>query len=330
MKPRAVITGVAGQDGSYLAEFLLDKGYEVHGLVRAENLENPEDKLWRLQPFLQDLVIHATSLDNPGGISRILARVKPHECYHLAAHSFVTYSFEDDFGIMSTNLSTTVFMLAAIREACPECRFYFAGSSEMFGNAAETPQHELTPFNPRTPYGISKLTGFHVTKAYRHTHGLFACSGILFNHESPRRGREFVTRKITQAVARISLGKQSELRLGNLDAVRDWGYAGDYVQAMWLMLQQDRPDDYVVATGVPRTVREFAQTAFREVGLDWRDYVRVDPLFYRPSETCPLVGQPAKARAQLGWTPSVSFQGLVSMMIHSDLEGAAQQKAIYR
>ena len=311
MKPRAVITGVAGQDGSYLAEFLLDKGYEVHGLVRAENLENPEDKLWRLQPFLQDLVIHATSLDNPGGISRILARVKPHECYHLAAHSFVTYSFEDDFGIMSTNLSTTVFMLAAIREACPECRFYFAGSSEMFGNAAETPQTRIDALqSPHGRYGISKLTGFHVTKAYRHTHGLFACSGILFNHESPRRGREFVTRKITQAVARISLGKQSELRLGNLDAVRDWGYAGDYVQAMWLMLQQDRPDDYVVATGVPRTVREFAQTAFREVGLDWRDYVRVILSFTGlPKHALWWVNLPRLAHSSDG-LPRCPFKGL--------------------
>ena len=326
MKPRAVITGVAGQDGSYLAELLLEKGYEVHGLVRRDALESVEDRLWRLQPFLGDLVLHASSLDNTGGISRIVAKIKPRECYHLAAHSFVSYSFEDDFAIISANLNTTLFMLAAIREEAPECRFYHAGSSEMFGNAPETPQNESTPFNPRTPYGISKLAGFHVTKAYQHAHKLFACTGILFNHESPRRGPEYVTRKITRAVAHISLGMQSELRLGNLDAVRDWGYSRDYVRAMWMMLQQDRPDDYVIATGIPHSVKEFAATAFRKVGLDWKNYVTSDPKFYRESEECPLIGDASKARAKLGWAPSVQFEDLVSIMVREDLAEVQSRK----
>jgi GDPmannose 4,6-dehydratase len=316
---KALITGISGQDGSYLAELLLEKGYEVHGLVRRNAIESPEDKLWRLRTFLSDLDLHVCSLDNPERISGILRKIKPHECYHLAAHSFVNYSFEDDFAIMSTNLNTTLFTLAAIREEAPECRFYYAGSSEMFGNAPETPQNESTPFNPRTPYGISKLAGFHVTKAYRHAHKLFACTGILFNHESPLRDPEFVTRKITRAVAHISLGIQSGLTLGNLDAVRDWGYSGDYVRAMWMMLQQDRPDDYVIATGIPHSVKEFAAMAFREVGLDWRNYVTTDPQFYRAPEVCPLIGDASKARSRLGWAPSVQIEDLVSMMVREDL-----------
>lgn len=319
MKTTAIITGLGGQDGSFLAEFLLEKGYEVHGLVRLEALENPEDNLWRLQPFIDDVVLHANSLDNPAGIARILEQVKPREFYHLAAHSYVSYSFEDDFAVMSTNINTTLFVLAAIRQAVPQCRFYFAGSSELFGIAPESPQDESTPFNPRTPYGISKLAGFHVTKAYRYTHGIFACNGILFNHESPRRGLEFVTRKISRAVAQIHLGMRSELRLGNLDAVRDWGYSGDYVQAMWLMLQQEQPDDYVVATGIPHTVRDFAEAAFREVDLDWKQFVRVDPLLYRSPEPCPLIGCSDKARARLGWAPTVSFEDLVSLMVREDI-----------
>ncbi|MBI5571865.1 MAG: GDP-mannose 4,6-dehydratase [Desulfomonile tiedjei] len=327
MKPKAVITGLAGQDGSYLAEFLLEKGYEVHGLVRRDALESPEDKLWRLQPFLSDLILHASSLDNPGGISSILAKVKPRECYHLAAHSFVNYSFEDDFAVMAANLNTTLFVLAAVREVVPECRFYFAGSSEMFGNAPVSPQNESTPFNPRTPYGISKLAGFHVTKTYRDAHRLFACTGILFNHESPRRGLEYVTRKISHAAARISLGRQSQLRLGNLDALRDWGHSADYVRAMWLMLQQDRPDDYVVASGVAHTVREFAETAFREVGLDWKKFVCVDPQLYRSPETRPLTGDSSKSRTKLGWAPSVSFEELVSIMVQADLKEINRRSA---
>jgi GDPmannose 4,6-dehydratase len=317
---KALITGISGQDGSYLAELLLEKGYEVHGLVRRYAIESPEDKLWRLGTFLSDLDLHVCSLDNPERISGILRKIKPRECYHLAGHSFVSYSFEDDFTTISTNLNTTLFMLAAIREASPRCRFYCAGSSEMFGNAPETPQNESTPFNPRTPYGISKLAGFHVTKAYRHTHRLFACTGILFNHESPRRDQQFVTRKITRAVAHISLGMQRELRLGNLEAVRDWGYSRDYVRAMWMMLQQDRPDDYVIATGIPHSVKQFADLAFREVGLDWKDYVTADPQFYRAPEVCPLVGDASKARSRLGWEPSVQFEDLISMMVREDLD----------
>lgn len=318
MKHRAIITGISGQDGSYLAELLLEKGYEVHGFVRREALENPKGKLWRLEPILSDLVLHASSLNNPAGVSRVLAKVKPTELYHLAAHSFVSFSFEDEVTIFGSNVSTTLSVLAAVRDEVPLCRFYFAGSSEMFGNAQESPQNESTPFNPRTPYGVSKLAGLHVARAYREFHGIFVCAGILYNHESPRRGLEFVTRKITHAVARISAGLQHELRLGNLEAVRDWGYCPDYVRAMWLMLQQDHPDDYVVATGITHTVAEFAEAAFREVGLDWRDFVIVDPKLYRGPESSPLTGDASKARRQLGWKPRVTFEELVSMMVRED------------
>lgn len=323
LKRTAFITGVGGQDGSYLAELLLEKGYEVHGLVRRDAVESPEHKLWRLQPFLSSLTLHVASLDNPVGISRLLSEIKPHECYHLAAHSFVSHSFEDGIETLNANVNSTLSILAAIRAVIPRCRFYFAGSSEMYGNAPESPQNEATPFNPRTPYGISKLVGLHVARAYRDSHGLFACTGILFNHESPRRGLEYVTRKITHAAVQISLGKQSELRLGNLTAVRDWGYCGEYVRAMWLMLQQDRPDDYVIATGVPHTVEEFAEAAFREVGLNWRDFVRVDPQLYRHPEVSHLTGDFSKARRRLGWEPRVSFEELVSMMVREDVRRSA-------
>jgi GDPmannose 4,6-dehydratase len=316
---KALITGISGQDGSYLAEFLLEKGYEVHGIVRREALESPGLALWRLESCLSRLVLHGASLENPISLFKILSKVKPHECYHLAAHSFVSHSFEDDYSAIPKNLNTTVFVLSAVREVLPNCKVYFAGSSEMFGNAPTTPQNELTPFNPRTPYGISKLAGFHLMRVYKNTHRLFACSGILFNHESPRRGLEFVTRKITNAVAQIKRGIRSELRLGNLEAVRDWGFSKDYVRAMWLMMQQDRPDEYVIATGVPHSVKEFAEIAFREAGLDWKHYVSTDPQFYRSPEKCPLIGDSTKARTRLGWSPQVSFEDLVSLMVREDL-----------
>ena len=246
---KALITGITGQDGSYLAEFLLDKGYEVHGIVRRVAFEDTEHRLWRIRHLIDKLFLHSGSLESYASIFKIMGNVRPDECYHLAAQSFVSYSFEDAFSTINTNINGTLYVLSAIKEIAPKCKFYFAGSSEMFGLVKETPQRESTPFHPRSPYGISKVSGFHLTQNYREAYDVFACSGILFNHESPRRGFEFVTRKISRAVAEIKLGRRKQLKLGNLDAKRDWGFAGDYVRAMWLMLQQDAPDDYVIATG---------------------------------------------------------------------------------
>ncbi|MEW6386837.1 MAG: GDP-mannose 4,6-dehydratase [Thermodesulfobacteriota bacterium] len=325
MTKKALLTGITGQDGSYLAEFLLDQGYEVHGLIRRVALEDPQHRLWRLQPIMDRLVLHAVSLESYPSIFKVMAEVQPDECYHLAAQSFVSYTFEDEFATISTNINGTHFVLSAIKEAAPRCRFYFAGSSEMFGTAGESPQHEGTPFNPRSPYGISKVAGFHLTKNYRQIYQIHASSGILFNHESPRRGFEFVTRKISHGVARIKLGQLKELPLGNLEARRDWGFAGDYVKAMWLMLQQDRPDDYVIATGEEHAVKDFAELAFAHVGLDWRDYVVVDDRFFRPAEIHTLRGDCRKARQVLGWQPQVSFPELVRMMVDADLEMAQKE-----
>lgn len=246
--------------------------------------------------------------------------MKPNECYHLAAQSFVSYSFQDEFSTINTNVNGTHYILAAIKELAPHCRFYFAASSEMFGKVREIPQNENTPFHPRSPYGISKVAGFDLTRNYREGYGMFACSGILFNHESPRRGFEFVTRKITHAVAEIKFGLAKELRLGNLDARRDWGFSGDYVEAMWLMLQQDKPDDYVIATGETHTVKEFAQLAFSHAGLDWKKYVKIDKNFYRPAEVHLLMGDYSKAKRKLGWKPKVKFKELVKMMVDTDLD----------
>jgi len=252
---RALITGITGQDGSYLAELLLKKGYEVHGIVRRVALEDPSHRLWRLRDVINKIILHPGSLESYASITKIVQTVKPNECYHLAAQSFVSYSFEDEFSTINTNINGTHYMLSAVKEWAPKCRFYFAGSSEMFGKVHETPQKETTPFHPRSPYGISKVAGFDLTRNYREAYDLFAVSGILFNHESPRRGFEFVTRKISYAVARIKAGFEKELRVGNLDAARDWGFAGDYVEAMWRMLQQPTADDYVIATGESHTVR---------------------------------------------------------------------------
>lgn len=317
---RALITGITGQDGSYLAEFLLDRGYEVHGIVRRVAIEDPEQRLWRIRHIWERLHIHAGSLESYASIFKVIERVQPDECYHLSAQSFVSYSFEDEFSTINTNVNGTHFVLAALKDAAPRCRFYFAGSSEMFGNAPESPQKETTPFYPRSPYGISKVAGFHLTRNYREAYGLFGVSGILFNHESPRRGLEFVTRKVTRTAARIKLGLTNELRLGNLDARRDWGFAGDYVRAMWLMLQQEEPSDYVIATGETHSVRELVQTAFALVDLDWREYVVVDEALFRPAEVFDLRGDAGKARRELGWEPQVGFRDLVRMMVESDLE----------
>jgi len=323
---KALITGITGQDGSYLAEFLLSKGYEVHGIIRRVAIEDPEHRLSRIRHILDKIVLHPASLESYASIFNVINKVKPNECYHLAAQSFVTYSFEDEFSTINTNINGTHFVLSAIKDRAPHCRFYFAASSEMFGFAKETPQNENTPFHPRSPYGISKVAGFDLTRNYREAYGLFACNGIFFNHESPRRGFEFVTRKITNAVAEIKLGFSKELRLGNLEAKRDWGYAEDYVKAMWLMLQQEEPDDYVIATGETHSVKEFVKLAFSRVGLDWQDYVITDERFYRPAEVYELKGDYSKAKKKLRWEPTVSFEELVKMMVEVDLKRNGQTK----
>jgi GDPmannose 4,6-dehydratase len=320
MTKRALITGITGQDGSYLAEHLLSLGYEVHGLIRRVALEDPQRRFTRLTHLLDKIVLHPASLESYPSIFHVVSQHKFDECYHLAAQSFVAESFMDGFSTMNTNINGTHYMLAALRELQPGCRFYFAGSSEMFGKVRETPQTEKTPFHPRSPYGISKVAGFDLTRNYREAYGMFCLSGILFNHEGPRRGFEFVTRKITSNVARIKLGLSKELLLGNLDAKRDWGHAKDYVRAMYLMLQQEQPDDYVVATGETHTVREFCELAFGEVGLDYRDYVRTDERFLRPAEVDLLVGDASKARSELKWESQYSFPELVREMVQADLK----------
>ena len=321
MKKRALITGITGQDGSYLSELLIQKGYEVHGLVRRVALEDAEHRLTRISKVRDQIKLHAGSLESYASLHKILTAVQPDECYHLAAQSFVSYSFEDEFSTFGININGTHFLLSALKDCAPKCRFYFAGSSEMFGKVRETPQTEATPFHPRSPYGISKVAGFELTRNYREAYDMFAVSGILFNHESPRRGYEFVTRKISHGVARIKAGLSKELRLGNLDAKRDWGFAGDYVEAMWLMLQQNKPDDYVVSTGETHSVREFVEAAFHHVGIrDWQQYVVSDPNFFRPAEVNLLLGDASKAQRELGWTPKIKFKELVQMMVDKDLK----------
>lgn len=320
---KALITGITGQDGSYLAELLLEKGYEVHGIVRRVALEDERHRMWRIRHIRDRLILHAASLESFASIYRVVQRVKPDECYHLAAQSFVSYSFEDEFSTLNTNINGTHYMLASLKDVKPDCRFYFAGSSEMFGKVRETPQNELTPFHPRSAYGISKVAAYELTRNYREAYGIYAVGGLVYNHESPRRGYEFVTRKISSGVARIKLGLSKELRLGNLDAIRDWGFAKDYVKAMWLMLQGDSPKDYVVATGIGHSVRECCQVAFAHVGLDYRDYVVVDQTFFRPAEVDLLVGDASKAKQELGWQAEVSFKELVRLMVETDLEFAS-------
>lgn len=320
MQKKALITGITGQDGSYLAELLLSMGYEVHGLVRRVALEDPEHRVVRIKHILNQVTLHPASLESYPSIFSVFSRQQFDECYHLAAQSFVAESFTDGFSTMNTNINGTHYVLAALRELQPHCKFYFAGSSEMFGKVSEVPQHESTILHPRSPYGISKVAGFHLTRNYREAYSMFLCSGILFNHESPRRGFEFVTRKITSTVARIKLGLASELRLGNLEAERDWGHAVDYVRAMHLMLQHSEPDDFVIALGETHSVREFCRLAFSEVNLDYREYVKVDERFYRPAEVDLLIGDPTKARTVLGWQPQYTFHQLVKEMVQRDLE----------
>ena len=319
MTPRkALITGITGQDGSYLAELLLSQGYEVHGIVRRVALEDPENRLGRLEAVRSRLHLHAGSVESYASIHQVIGKVSPDECYHLAAQSFVSYSFDDEFSTLQININGTHYLLAALKSLVPACRIYFAGSSEMFGKAEDVPQTERTRFHPRSTYGISKVAGFELARNYREAYGMHVSSGILFNHESPRRGFEFVTRKITSGVARILAGKTRELRLGNLDAKRDWGHAREYVHAMWLMLQQPAPDDYVVATGEMHSVQEFVQVAFGLAGLDYKDYVVIDPELYRPSEVNVLQGNSSKARQVLGWRHNIGFQQLVHEMVEND------------
>jgi GDPmannose 4,6-dehydratase len=323
-KRKAVITGVTGQDGSYLAELLLEKGYEVHAIVRRAALEDPEHRMSRVQHLTDEIKLHSASLESYPSLFRVVQKVQPDEFYHLAAQSFVSYSFEDEFSILNANINGTHFALSATRECAPNCRFYFAASSEMFGKVKQVPQTEETPFHPRSAYGISKCAGFELTRNYRESYGMHATSGILYNHESPRRGFEFVTRKITSYAARIKLGLADELRLGNLDARRDWGHAKEYVYAMWKMVQQPTPDDYVIATGKTHSVRDFCDYAFGCLGLDYKKYVVTDPQFYRPAEVDVLEGNAAKAHEILGWSPTVSLADLVKEMVDADLKRLTQ------
>jgi GDPmannose 4,6-dehydratase len=315
----ALITGITGQDGSYLAEWLLAQGYRVCGMVRRSSTENFQ----RIEHLRQRIELCQADLLDPTSLTDVLARVRPDEVYNLAAMSFVPTSWQQPVLTAEFTALGVTRLLDAVRLTCPAARFYQASSSEMFGKVRETPQTEATPFHPRSPYGVAKVYGHHITVNYRESYGLFACSGILFNHESPRRGLEFVTRKISHGVARIKLGLADELRLGNLEAKRDWGFAGDYVRAMWLMLQQDRPDDYVVCSGQAHRVEDFVRTAFDHVGLDWRRYVVIDPAYYRPAEVDLLLGDAAKARRGLGWEPEVHFEKLVTMMVDADLAALA-------
>ncbi len=317
---KALITGASGQDGSFLAELLLKKGYEVHGIVRRVAIEDPIHRLSRINHILDQITLHSGSLESYPSIYNIIEKVKPDECYHLAAQSFVKTSFDDEFSTMNINVNGTHNILSAIKEKAPNCKFYFAASSEMYGKVEETPQTEMTKFHPRSVYGISKCTGYELTRHYREAHNIFACSGILFNHESERRGLEFVTRKITDGVAKIYLKKEQYLTLGNLDAKRDWGYAKDYVEAMYLMLQQSKPDDYVIATGESHSVLEFVKDSFDCVGLNWQGYVKQNPKFMRPAEVDYLIGDYSKAKRVLGWEPKTRFNELVKIMVDYDIK----------
>jgi GDPmannose 4,6-dehydratase len=311
----ALITGVTGQDGSYLAEWLLEQGYRVCGMVRRASTENFQ----RIDHLRNRIQLYQGDLLDQTSMASILEQVQPDEVYNLAAMSFVPTSWQKPVLTAEFTAVGVTRVLDSLRQTCPKARFYQASSSEMFGKVRESPQTETTAFHPRSPYGVAKVYGHYITVNYRESYGLYACSGILFNHESPRRGLEFVTRKITHGVARIKLGLASELRLGNLQAKRDWGFAGDYVRAMWLMLQQEQPDDYVVGTGQTHSVEEFVRIAFERVQLDWRRYVVIDPQFYRPAEVDVLLASPAKAQRQLGWQPEVSFEQLVALMVDADV-----------
>ena len=318
MKLKALITGITGQDGSYLAEFLLKKGYEVHGIVRRVAIENPDHRLWRIKKIQKKIHLHSGTMESYANIFKILNKVKPNEFYHLAAQSYVDYSFEDQFSTLSSNISSTHYCLSAIKESGLKTKFYFAGSSEMFGKVKKTPQNEETPFHPRSPYGISKVAGFDLTRNFRESYGIHASTGILFNHESERRGYEFVTRKITQAVSLIKLKKLKYLELGNLEAKRDWGYAPEYIQAMWLMLQQKKPNDFVVGTGKAYTIKYFAKNAFNVLGLDFQKYIKINKKFFRPAEVDLLVADSSKIKSAIGWKAKTNINKLIEKMVIND------------
>jgi GDPmannose 4,6-dehydratase len=322
MAKRVLITGITGQDGSYLAELLLDKGYDVYGMVRRSSAPN----LWRIQHIVDRIVLKPADLLDQLSLLRLVDEVRPAEIYNLAAMSFVPASWDQPMLTGEFNAQGVTRLLDAVRRVDPGIRIYQASSSEMFGKVREVPQTEQTPFYPRSPYGVSKVFAHYITVNYRESYNLFAVSGMLFNHESPRRGLEFVTRKVSDGVARIKLGLTDTLSIGNLEAQRDWGFAGDYVRAMWLMLQQERPDDYVIATGVSHSVRNLIEIAFSHAGLDWQKHVRIDPALKRPAEVDHLLGDPSKARAELGWTPSVNFKQLVEMMVDADLARVSSTK----
>jgi len=318
MKKVALITGITSQDGYYLSKLLLSKGYEVHGTIRPVSLEDPSRRLWRLDSIADRIILHTISLESFPSIFRLFNEVQPAECYHLAATSFVGYSLEDEFTTIATNINSTHYFLSALRHAVPQCKFYFAGSSEMFGKAPESPQSESTPFNPRSAYGISKVAGYQIMNYYREVYGLQTSCGFMFNHESPKRGYEFVTRKISFTAAQIKLGMAEKIHLGNVQAKRDWGFAGDYVEAMWLMLQKEEPSDYVIATGEVHTVAEFAEIAFNKLGLNFWQYLEVDEKLYRPSEDYILSGDCSKARREIQWEPKLHFDDLIKMMVDRD------------
>jgi len=316
---KAIITGITGQDGSYLAELLLSKDYEVHGLVRRESFEDIE-KLENIKHIKDRLHLHEGSLNDHLTIYKIFSKVLPDECYHLSASSFVNYSFNDEFQTMNNNFNSTHYLLSTIREVKKDCKFYFAGSSEMFGEPIETPQNENTPFNPKSIYGISKVSSHYLLKNYREREGIFACTGIMYNHESPRRGSQFVTKKIISSAVRIKMGLQKELHLGNLDAKRDWGYAPDYVNAMWMILQQEKADDFIIATGNLHTVREFLEITFSYLELNYQDFVKVDSQFFRASEHNPLCGNPTKIKKIIGWKNTKSLENIIKEMIDNEFK----------
>jgi GDPmannose 4,6-dehydratase len=319
MKKKALITGITGQDGSYLAELLLSKKYEVHGIVRRVALENSEQRIWRIKNILNKIKIHPASLENYASLSIIIQNIKPDEIYHLGAQSYIDYCFKDEFSTMNINIIGTHYLLSIIKNFSPKSKFYFAGSSEMFGKVTDIPQKETTRFHPRSTYGISKCAGFELTRNYREAYGLFCCSGILFNHESPRRGFEFVTRKISRAVANIKLGKQKYLTLGNIKSKRDWGHAKDYVNAMWLMLQKKKADDYVIGTGKQYSVLDFTKIAFQSVNLNYKNYLRTDKKLERPAEVDSLLANTSKAKKKLKWYPKIKFEEMVKEMVQEDI-----------
>ena len=317
---KALITGITGQDGSYLAEFLLNLGYRVHGLVRPETLIEPNDGMWRIAHIRDHLVLHPGSLQDYPLLLELFAELKPQECYHLSSQSFVNHTFDEEITTMTTNINGTLHILSALKTSSPDCRLFFPGSSEMFGKVDVTPQTELTPFRPTTVYGISKTCGYDLMRHYRETHNLFATAGILYNHESPRRGDHFVTRKITSTAAKIKLGLVDEIRLGNIEAKRDWGHAEDYVRAMHMMVNTEAPEDYVIASGKLHSVKEFLEIAFGELDLDYKKYLVIDPDLIRENDSWDLMGDTKKAWTRLGWKVNISFEDMVSNMVVSDLE----------